>query len=260
MQSETPSPMKLVVMQPTGESIDRRHIECLEAFEFYARCMATSYQRVRVAGSSLLEHARCELATRFLEQTDGDVLLWLDSDMTWTDREALFRMCQKAYELRAIVGAVSLVKRPLGQLNTRFLPETEKVVFFDGGDLLPIRGIGTGVCAVSREAFRKVEPRVRRVRIENSSEILTFYRSLIINGQWWGEDTSFCYLAEQEGVPIFADTRVRVGHRGAYEYHVEDSGQAVELRERVTVRLKQPKESTVQSSAGVVPPELEAAE
>lgn len=39
------------------------------------------------------------------------------------------------------------------------------------------------------------------------------------NGVRTGEDISFCYKLEAEGIPVFADTRVRCGHqRSDYDY------------------------------------------
>ena len=231
-------------MQPTGEMIDRLHLQSLDALSNIMRTKEdVKFDIVRASGSSLLEHVRCELATRFYCDTEADVLLWLDSDMVFEDPEQIFQMCHAAYQFKAVVGALSITKRPHGQINARFKPYQSEVDCYSNGQLVPIDNIGTGLCAVSRDVFDRVKPLVKKAYLQQGLEVLCFYRSLIIDGVWWGEDTSFCYMARQAGCPVFADTRVRVGHRGMYAYHLEDAGSSVELKDSLTIKLQAQKEA-----------------
>ena len=232
--------MHVVCMQPTYEMVDRRHLQCLEVFEQLATQTFTKYERVRASGSSLLEHTRCELATRFYRKSAADVLLWLDTDMTFNEPGQLVQLCIEAEKARGIVGAAAIVKKPLGHVNTRFRKSQHKAHFFQHGAVIPVESVGTGACAVHRNAFEQVEPRVISCKNEKGEEVLTFYRSLIIHGQWWGEDTSFCFQAREAGVPVLLDTRVRMGHRGYYEYHLEDAGQTIELKDALTMHVSPP--------------------
>ena len=236
--------MHIVLMQPTGEMIDRLHLQSLDAFIKLAQAREDiKLDIVRASGSSLLEHVRCELATRFYADTDADVLLWLDSDMTFEDPEPILQMCEDAHRFDAVIGALATTKRPKGQINARFKPYQSEVQCFTNGQLVPIDNIGTGLCAVSRTVFDRVKPSVKKAYLQEGLEVYCFYRSLIINNVWWGEDTSFCYLAREAGCPVFADTRVRVGHRGMYSYHLEDAGVSVELKDSLTIHLQAQKQA-----------------
>lgn len=233
--------MHIIAMQPIGESVDRLHLQTMEEL---TRAMQAAedvkYQVVRAAGSSLLEHTRCELATRFYQDTDADVLLWVDSDMVIRDPEAVLQMCREAHERQGIVGALSMVKRPLGSLNALFMPDQGSIRCFSQGEVYAIQNIGTGLCAVSRAVLKAVieNSEADLVSLQSGACVWTFYRSMVVEGAWWGEDMSFCLRARRSQMPVFVDTRVRVGHRGPYDFNLEDSGQAIELKDGLVIHLK----------------------
>lgn len=234
--------IRITLAQPTGETIDRRHLQCLEQFEQHVVRQGIPYERTRASGSSLLEHTRSELATKFYDKEDAshdDVLLFVDSDMTF-EPASLLELCKEAHQRSAIVGGVSMSKKPLGEVNTRFEDESERIGFFAAGDVIPVKRIGTGVMAIPRMVLGAIvqhDPHCQKVTLTHGNEVYPFFRSLIINGMWWGEDMSFCYRAQQAGCSIFADTRARIGHRGPYEFNLEDSGQAIELKNTLYINL-----------------------
>lgn len=63
--------------------------------------------------------------------------------------------------------------------------------------------------------------------------IRPFFSLLQRDGAYFGEDVSFCIRARDAGVPVDMDTRVRVAHKGAYAFELEDCGFVVPILPRL---------------------------
>lgn len=61
-----------------------------------------------------------------------------------------------------------------------------------------------------------------------STPVVPYFLPMLIpddTGTWYlGEDFAFCERARRSGFPILADTRIKLGHVGAYRYFWEDAG------------------------------------
>lgn len=66
-----------------------------------------------------------------------------------------------------------------------------------------------------------------------NTPIRPFFALLQEAGAYYGEDVSFCILAKKAGVTVEMDTRVRVAHKGAYAYELEDCGFVVPILPRL---------------------------
>lgn len=60
-----------------------------------------------------------------------------------------------------------------------------------------------------------------------------FFSLLQREGAYYGEDVSFCLRAKDAGVPVDMDTRVRVAHKGAYAFEIEDCSFVVPILHRL---------------------------
>lgn len=65
------------------------------------------------------------------------------------------------------------------------------------------------------------------------TSIRPFFSLLQREGAYYGEDVSFCLRAKDAGVGVFMDSRVRVAHKGAYAYELEDCGFVVPILKRL---------------------------
>jgi hypothetical protein len=240
--------MKIQLSTPTRGQLDHEHLECVDELIGLARHPEADFRMtiVRMFGCSLLDHARSRMATNFLE-SDADVLLWVDDDMVFDANECL-RLCREAFERRTIVGAVCSTRGVMGKLTAKFGPEVTKLGFFSEGGIHEAISIGCGLTAVHREVFEKLAdsgsvPRCNTAGEGNTNSIFPFYMTLVEDGLWWGEDTSFCIRARREGFSVLVDTRARVGHKGSYVYHVEDTSSAIKLYRGLTANIVQPEQS-----------------
>lgn len=237
--------MRIQVTTPTRGQLDHEFLESVDKLIYKARAPGATFQMdvVRMYGCSLIDHARSRLATSFLE-SDADVLVWIDDDMVF-DADECLAICREALERKAIVGAVCSTRGVLGKITAKFGEDVEKIGFYSQGQIYECVSIGCGLTAVHRSVFEKLRdsgevPICNTAGDGSTSPIIPFYMTICEEGVWWGEDTSFCVRARRQGVPVFVDTRARVGHKGSYVYHIEDTQQAVTLFGGMRATIKQP--------------------
>lgn len=235
--------LSIQITTPSRGSIDHEHLECVDEFIKLAREPNAAFKLSvsRMYGCSLIDHARSRLATNFCTG-DRDVLLWIDDDMVFDPHEAI-RICQEALERQAIVGAVCSTKKPMGNLTAKFGEEIAELGFFKKGGIYPALTVGCGLTAVHRSVFEELIKKgvCPPCNDAKNDPLYPFYLSMIdADNVWWGEDTSFCLRAKSIGVQTFVDTRARVGHKGSYVYHVEDTASAVQLHGALVSKLVSP--------------------
>lgn len=187
------------------------------------------------AQASLLEQVRSWLATQALD--DGaDVLLCIDSDMVFEPASVL-SLCEQAHELGAIVGAPSIQKQPLGKVTAHFRPDLySEVDFYEHGHCYEVAAIGLGVTAIARCVFKRMDELCPPVQCAWDG-VRPYFHSIIRDGQWYGEDYSFCRRAQDTGSHVYCDTRVRVGHVGRYSFRIEDAYAFVPQIPKLTLLL-----------------------
>jgi len=208
---------------------------------------AWKYDRRRsyfeLEGISDVTQARSAAASVWLAQFDTPWSLWLDDDMV-VPIEAVDAFCQNALasDLEPdLVAACYVPKRPnSGTVCTLF--QEDHTVLGMGGGYVPITGTGFGLVAIRRSLFERVALGLERVRYRQVGVLgWPFFASMIVDSPadpdgakiHAGEDFAFCYRALAAGGRLFCDTRLRVGHRGAYTYYWEDAGAELERVDRI---------------------------
>ena len=178
----------------------------------------------RVEGYSAIDQARNQIASDALR--DGFMeTLWIDSDVGFEpdDVEKLRR-----HGLPIACGIYP--KKGKRELAIHILPGTERFRFGVFGGLTEILYAGAGFLHVRREAYETV---VRTLSLPVCNEhtkhpMWPYFQPLIRSwkgGQWYlAEDYAFCHRARQCGLPIIADTTIRLWHIGDYGYSWEDAG------------------------------------
>lgn len=192
----------------------------------------------RLPGHSDIARGRSMIATSALHE-GFDELLWVDSDIAFT--------ADAAEQLRRhdvnVVGAVYSQKGRRGLcMNPLELPAT--LTFGPNGGLVEVAHIGTGFLLTRRAVYDDVQRHHDLPRCgDDAPGIIPFFHSIIDGSKETGfrylsEDYSFCHRARTAGHKVFADTSVRVGHVGAYEYLWEDAGEDRRLYESYTYTFR----------------------
>jgi hypothetical protein len=177
-----------------------------------------------VYGYSQIDVARNQMASDAL--ADGfDELLWVDADVVF-DPADVPRI--RAHGLPFVCGLYP--KKGPSELACAFLPGTPPVRFGPGGGLLEVRYAGLGFALTRAALYRLVHHRLGLPVCNRQfphPPLVPFFEPLTADdpgGPWSvGEDYAFCERARRCGVPVVADTTVRLWHVGPYRYGWEDA-------------------------------------
>lgn len=161
-------------------------------------------------GTSVLSIARSTACSHFLNETTGEWMLFIDSDIEWLpgDIDLMLEVCDPVTS--PIVCGLYVSSLPEGlhpvawhDENTIFGAEETAAWVAEGRRLIPAHRVGAGFLMVHRDALTKM--------YANNPED-AWYGEIIDNGVKNGEDFTFCYRARACGLPIFVDVGVTLGH------------------------------------------------
>lgn len=176
-----------------------------------------------VRSGPALQLGRGVLVNTFMEKTDADVLLMLDSDMRF-DPQTIYQMWHAFNSLpkdnganaKILGGLAFIASAPrldtFGMMQPNIWapsPDGTRryVAVFDypRDTLLQVGATGAACLMVHREVFEKVAA-------NQGTNGRWFYHEHLEDGDELGEDLSFCRRATDAGYPIFIHTSLRFGH------------------------------------------------
>jgi hypothetical protein len=151
--------------------------------------------------------------------------MWIDSDIAFLpdDVERL-----RGHALPFTCGIYP--KKGPQQLACEFLQGTGAVRFGQNGGRQEIRYCGFGFTHTRRAVYEKVATQLGLPVCNQrfGALMVPFFAPMVIGepaGAWaLGEDYAFCERVRRCGIPIFADTTIRLWHVGQYRYGWEDAG------------------------------------
>lgn len=160
---------------------------------------------------SLISAGRNEMSQGFVNQTNADYLMWIDSDMQFPPY-GVTRLVRHDLD---IVGGVYFRKsadaRPL-VLRFNEAGLFEEIMDLPETGLFEVDGIGTGFLLIHRRVIEAFTPEV-------VAELGTpFGLGKGPTGREEGEDLSFCRRAKRLGFKIWADPTIPLGHIGKIAY------------------------------------------
>lgn len=234
---------RLFVAEPRRQKVDHDFLTCHDALihtVMHSGEWGPSNLGV-VVGCCLLDVARSNLATSaYLSRPDGsrqthgsvnplerafDVMLWIDDDMIF-EPDALLNIAKLALERQTVVAGVASQRAIGGLPNISPLPGVNNLSFFLEGGEYEVFFVGTAAMAVPWNVLHAVGEQLYEdfgpVIGGEGKPIVPFFHPLIRGGYYWGEDSSFCRRANDEGYPILVSTKERIGHKGEYVYWLED--------------------------------------
>jgi hypothetical protein len=178
----------------------------------------------RVRSDSSLDETRSRMASAAL--ADGFLeTLWIDPDIGF-DPDDVDRL--RRYGL-LITGGV-YPKTGQRSLCLQVLPGTSQLTFGKKGGLTEVLYAGAGFLHVRRDVYDSM---VRQLSLPTCDQPAgppwrPFFQPLVRlwkTGRWYlPAGFAFCHRARQCGVPIIADTSLRLWHLGEYAYGWEEAG------------------------------------
>jgi hypothetical protein len=209
---------KAAIVAPYMGGFDRQHIACVMHPEL------AGVAKVSCHGMSILDQTRSYLAQQALDHTKADVFLWVDDDVLFTPEavESIVEQCLDEHPI--IAGAYATKRAPDGFITAAFAESVKEVGWFEQGGIYPLQACGMGFTAIHREVFENIGNTLPEVLISSclNYPAKPYFQCLIVDGKWKGEDHSFIYRAHELGYQTVCDTRIRLQHRGLYNYSIED--------------------------------------
>lgn len=224
---------RTVILKPTYGAEDRDHGRCKRALE------ALGINIIELEDCPYIDMARAYLVDRALDEfADADVLVFIDHDIIFkaSDVPMLAEHCRTSkYD---ILGVLYSMRRP--RFTTIGRPEGTPTVDFYVPGLIDGDFTGLGMTAIKRYVFERMRQDLKRLECPTVGRAVhPYFRHLIDDSSYLGEDISFCYRAKELGFTIGIDTEPRIFHRGRYDYALEDTGLAVPDYQPLTIRFTQ---------------------
>ena len=170
-------------------------------------CFAGKYE---IRSGANVAHARNTIAAQFLDTTDGDWALFIDSDMVFPE-DTIVRMLSAAVQADTkIIGALCVAVDKDGPRPTIYqhAPHavTWQVLDYPDATLLQVAATGTACLMIHRsvlEAMRDQSP---------DNQAFCWFQESVTKGRWVSEDIEFCLRAGKLGHSVYVDTTLQVGH------------------------------------------------
>ncbi len=222
--------------------------KCEEALRELER---RGYPIRRGRGFSAIDQGRNQMASDVLHDGFAETM-WIDTDIGFS-ADDVERM--RAHNLPITVG---LYPQPRSRsLACELLPETEDLLFGEGGGLVEVKYAGCGFMHVRREAFESVrdEMRLPLCNTRFGRGMWPFFQPLAvpeievrlgdetqrtehrIRYRYLTDDFAFCHRARGAGLKIMADTSIRLWRLASYGYGWEDAGSDPERFETYHYRV-----------------------
>lgn len=177
---------------------------------------------VRLAGCSEISFCRSQMLSLALAEGKESVL-FIDSDILFNVEDAI-RILGRP---EPIVAGLYSQKR-FGKINANFIDNATPVVLGEGGGDRPVRHCGAGFLRIRKEACERIVVHHGLPPCANGDgpPVYPFFLPTVleIDGEfrYLGEDTAFLERAWEAGVPVIADTTIRLFHIGIWPYGWEE--------------------------------------
>ena len=173
---------------------------------------------VTMANSSIITQGRSKLANVFMNATDADFLLFIDSDIGFESNHVL-RLLNRKKHIVCASYPKKTIPLEFAHVNTSEPPEME-------GDLVKIKGAGLGFTLIHRSVFTTISKHYPELKYtpdnpENDKEIENSYHyfcEIKNDNAYLAEDMSFFNRAREVGYDVWMDSTIRLSHVGSHVF------------------------------------------
>lgn len=204
-----------------------------------ARSQKVLGQFITLEGSGVISRLRNQVVATFLEKTEDDWLLMIDTDQR-IDIPSFKKLVAAAdAKKRPIISGVVFGGWQTGQIYLEPVPCIFKLgesgglyAFHDYPEdkVVEIDAAGTGCLLIHRSVLEKFRKNADPV---HQGQDWCWFQDMPLHGEWVGEDLLFCLRAKALGFPIHAVTGCILPHERRYwlnEKHHQDFRRLVDKR------------------------------
>lgn len=215
--------MKIYAVTCCWREINSEHVECVQHLQ---RRPEVGYYSIQ-SGDALISRARAIAATRFLRESDADILVSLDSDILFSST-AVVEIAQQAMD-HDIVGGIYLTRGGDPPTPASLLEKDMLVDLTGTTKLVPIKYAATGFLAVARRVFERMARDLPLCNEKDGIPMYPFYTPMVGKDDagdpvYLSEDWAFCERARALGFGIYANPSVQLIHVGTHHYKMADMG------------------------------------
>lgn len=175
-------------------------------------------QLVHMSGCSIITRARNSLVNQFLT-SDCTELLFIDADIHWKHGDVI-RIMALGGDKDVLAGAYPRRAKDQMFFTDIFYNEHGGIDLTEEG-LLQVKRIGTGFMFIRRHVFEKLQNKHPEwkywVDVENCHHY-AFFDFLVTPEGYTGEDYLFCDRVRAEGMTVYVDSEINLGHYGTTEF------------------------------------------
>jgi len=166
-------------------------------------------------GNSLIADARNKLVAHFLASDCSD-LVFIDSDLSWS-ADDLLRLV--SFDAPLVAGVYQRKSRTKIDFAVKFGP----AIGMDAQGLVAVERAGTGFMRLRRDCVDKMVAAHPALRLANPQDpadrnFFALFDTSIVDGQFVGEDFTFCDRWRALGGQVLVDPAMNFGHHGAATY------------------------------------------
>ncbi len=201
--------------------LDPGHVDgmfALSVASVYAERRTRVDSLLRIESGGLLSRGRNELTAAFMEQTDADWLLMVDSDEQLsldtfdklvdtvhdTERPIVAGLYFGAWPGDYYPTAMPLIFKRVPD-STRFTP----ILDYPPDTVIEVDSAGTGCLMIHRSVLEAFQADAT----PHQGKSWCWFQDMPVNGDWFSEDHFFCSRAQALGFKIHAHTGATLPHR-----------------------------------------------
>lgn len=210
----------------THRDIKVRVLNQIRALE---KCPDPKITTYVLEGDALIDRARNRVATKFLIDTQFDMLFFLDDDVIIDTMDATRIMWQCYKQKLDIVGAAYPLKQ-MSRPGFAVRPYADGAFQFgEEGGVVEMRYVSTGCMCIRRETLQKVVDQFEMPLCDGATGQPPQYplfepthRYFDDRWHYLSEDWAFCQRALDAGLKVWCDTTSKLGHIGPHTYTWDD--------------------------------------
>lgn len=234
-----PSMCRFAVGVPCFGPQDREQAMQLWALEKYGVPI------IEIHNCPYIDVARSRIKQIAIDEAGLDGVFYLDHDIVFKPDDLLDLIDEAEKRQALVAGAYCMRMSARAVIGAIEAAPGDHILWFEGGEVRDALYTGLGFAAVPRSIFEALDFGLPELQ-SAYPKLLRPYFSLDISGSFYcGEDVSFCnriqalevkrsgpedwnvVRKESSAGRVLIDTRVRIFHRGLYDYGLEDAGLVV---------------------------------
>lgn len=214
--------MKVYIGSAIWRTVEARHHKALIPLLKHP-----DFQYTPQVGDAWIERARSISATNFLRNTDCDIHLSIDSDITDFSLEDTLAMCELAMT-HDMVGGMYMTRSPEKTFPTSLLLKGQPMTFDMNHRAEPVKYLATGFTATHRRVFEKLAEGMNLLHEKDGwRAYYPLYWPLEVDSEegdpiGLSEDWALSKRASDAGFSVNIDPAVRIGHLSQMLYRLED--------------------------------------